>query len=282
VQTTYILESLSDRDRMFLLFDLWRDEFHRMLDGALALAKLPADPDTASWRMLDVGCGEGLVSVDILERFPKVSIVAFDRDPEAVATGRLSYADYPNLRMYQRDAHAEIPAEFEPGIAGRESFDLVLMRLVLTHFTDGATVLRNVAAALKPGGIVLMLDPRTDCYGHFPHPSFAVLQDALCTAWRYFGTYDAGRRHGPLAEQAGLQIVESVDYQIPVGGTDPIDRSNLKLAIETLVAARRGLVELGKVISAADFDEHIRRLRYECPPELVGYCPFQKTIARKP
>src|SRR4051812_25238949 len=96
----YMLENTNERDRLYILFDLWRPDFHRSFDHALTLGDLSTDPATARWRLLDVCCGEGLVSADILERFPLARAVGFDRDAEAIASGSIAYAPLDRLRLY--------------------------------------------------------------------------------------------------------------------------------------------------------------------------------------
>jgi SAM-dependent methyltransferase len=279
----YILGGASDRDRMFIVFDLWRQDFHRQLDHALTLGGLSTDPAAARWRMLDVCCGEALLSADVLERFPLVRAVALDRDPEAVAAARIAYAPLPNLRVYLRDAHEPLPAELEPGIegSGGKGFDFALLRLALTHLADGAAVVRNIASVLKPGGVLLMFDPVLATYERLQHPSFRALNEIICETWRRYGTYDAGNQHARLVKDAGMEVLESAERSFDVGGDTQDGRTHLTLAIETLASMRKGLVERSGVVPAEVFDEHIRRLRTECGGLSSQWC-FRQTIARKP
>lgn len=280
----YILESDADRDRMYILFDLWREDFHRMFRRALDLAELPTDPDKANFRMLDMCCGEGLVSADILDCYPNVRIVGIDRDPEASEAGRIGYEHLRNLRIYTRDVHEPFPPEFEPGVGGAagELFDFALFRLALTHLTEGVKVMRNVFAALKPGGVVLLFDPTITTYENCPHPSFHILNEIACRTWKYFGTYDAGNVQESVVREAGFEVLESSGRVYEVGGESHDGQMNLKLGLQTLIAMRKGLVERAKVISAEDFDSHIKRIETEIPTSAVGSWAFRQTIARKP
>lgn len=79
----YIFETYSDRERLYHQFNLTKDEFNNFLDQALELGQLDLNPNSARWRVLDVGCGEGLFSEEIVSHYPHARVVGFDRDPEA-------------------------------------------------------------------------------------------------------------------------------------------------------------------------------------------------------
>ena len=280
--STYILESASDRDRLYLLFDLWREDFHAMFRRALELGGLDSNPETANFRLIDVACGEGLVSADILDRYPKARSVGIERDPEGSEAGRLAYAHLENLQIFTQDVHTPFPPEFAPGVGGTagEGFDFALLRLALGHFSDGAKVLRNVYSVLKPGGTILLFDPPAD-WAFFPHPSLHRINQVLCEAWKFFGTADAGARHVPMLRDAGFEVLETVNRDYGMGGESEEGQKNLRLCIETMRGLRKALVERTKVISGEEFDHHIAELR-KCPPELTGFWRYCETVARKP
>ena len=96
-------------------------------------------------RLLDVGCGRGeylkgfdslgceVAGVDVS---PSASKLAGDRFPVAVANLEIDPLPYPD-----------------------ESFDFVFSKSVVEHLHNPVTVLIKVFAALKPGGVAVIMTP---------------------------------------------------------------------------------------------------------------------------
>ena len=103
-------------------------------------ARLPAGAS-----VLDVGCGTGFVLERLAERYEVTGL-----EPDASVRAR---------------AHPSIAEKLLPGgsddlsaVSGRR-FDAVLMLDVLEHVDDDVGALRQVIAALKPGGLLLATVP---------------------------------------------------------------------------------------------------------------------------
>jgi ubiquinone/menaquinone biosynthesis C-methylase UbiE len=111
------------------------------------------------WRCLEIGAGGGSVAAWMCERVgPTGSVLATDLDTTVV--GRLRH---PNLEVRVHDVLSDELTEDE--------FDLAHARLVLAWLTDPSAALRRIAAALKPGGSLVIEemdflspvpDPRVD------------------------------------------------------------------------------------------------------------------------
>jgi len=101
--------------------------------------------------VLDVGCGSGRALARLAELFPASRFVGYDASVEAVeaAHHRARLLELWNVRYEVRDA-ARMP--------DRAAFDLVTAFDAVHDQADPAGVLRNVAAALRPGGVFLMQD----------------------------------------------------------------------------------------------------------------------------
>ncbi|GAA4682538.1 methyltransferase domain-containing protein [Pseudonocardia yuanmonensis] len=96
-------------------------------------------------RVWEVGAGGPSVPRGLAARVgPDGLVVATDIAPEA-----LTAAEAPGLRVLRHDVTTDDP----PG-----TFDLVHARLVLTHLPRRHEALRRMAAALRPGGILLVED----------------------------------------------------------------------------------------------------------------------------
>lgn len=269
----YLLASASDRDRLLLQFDIFRNAFRVAFDQALDVSRVHRQQ---RFRVLDVACGEGLYAADASERYRAALVVGFDRDAEAIATAQAAFADNPQLTFHCADVHDD---DLTQTIG--TGFDVAFLQFGLSHFRDGATALRRVFSALRPGGAILLVDPTERNFDH-PHPSAAILSKAGVDAWSGFGTYAAGDRHVSMLTEAGFDQIETVPQNHPLGGSTAAGQSNFVNVVQLLVSMRTSLVERAKVISAQQFDEHWSKFSDVNNAQAEGMSWFQRTIARKP
>jgi 2-polyprenyl-3-methyl-5-hydroxy-6-metoxy-1,4-benzoquinol methylase len=89
-------------------------------------------------RVLDIGCGDGALSIDLARA--GAHVVGIDASAANIAEGRARHA-HPNLDLREGDALADLPGE---------RFDVVVMSNVLEHLQDRAAFLRNATARLAP------------------------------------------------------------------------------------------------------------------------------------
>lgn len=103
---------------------------------------------TTGMRVLDFGCGAGDVSFLAARMVgPTGQVVGLDRSPDAVATAsrRARSLELSNARFVVGDAGA---------LADEEPFDAAVGRFVLMFCSDPGDVLRQVAARVRPGGLI--------------------------------------------------------------------------------------------------------------------------------
>ncbi len=123
----------------------------------LARLEASADPGTVQcleslgitegWRCLEVGAGRGSIAEWLCHRVaPSGTVVATDLE-----TKFLKAIDVPNLEVRQHDIAAD---ELE-----HSAFDLVHARKVLEWLADPDAALERMAAALRPGGWLVVEDP---------------------------------------------------------------------------------------------------------------------------
>ena len=107
----------------------------------------PKDPEAlAGLRILDVGCGAGLLT-EPLSRMGGV-VTGIDPSPQLIEAARLHAAEM-NLAIDYRDTTAEALAE------SGERFDVVLILEVVEHVTDVAAFVATAASLVKPGGLLV-------------------------------------------------------------------------------------------------------------------------------
>jgi ubiquinone/menaquinone biosynthesis C-methylase UbiE len=192
---------------------------------------------------LDVGCGLGVVTLELARRVgPAGQVVGMDLDDQVVQLAR------------QTAARQMLPVVFRTGsvmdLATESVYDLVYVRFLLSHLARPEEALHRLIGATRPGGVVVVED--TDFAGHFCYPS--------CPAFdRYVALYRAavdghggdaclGPRIPQLMEEAGL---EQVELQVAM----PVFREGegKRLAAVTLEHIRESVVSSG-LLSATELD----------------------------
>jgi 2-polyprenyl-6-hydroxyphenyl methylase/3-demethylubiquinone-9 3-methyltransferase len=101
----------------------------------------------AGRRVVDVGCGGGLLSEGMARRGARV--LGIDLAPGALAVARL-HAIESGIAVEYREVAVEKLAEAEPG-----SYDLVTCLEMLEHVPDPAAIVAVLARLARPGGHVI-------------------------------------------------------------------------------------------------------------------------------
>jgi 2-polyprenyl-6-hydroxyphenyl methylase/3-demethylubiquinone-9 3-methyltransferase len=97
-------------------------------------------------RILDIGCGAGLVCEPLCRM--GATVTGVDPSPEVIAAARL-HADDGDLAIDYRATTAEAIA------ATGETFDAVLMLEVVEHVADVPAFVATVGSLVRPGGLVV-------------------------------------------------------------------------------------------------------------------------------
>jgi SAM-dependent methyltransferase len=286
-----IADPYDDRDRLFTQYTFFRDDFNQWFDRALTLAGLDNNPQTARWKVLDAGCGEGLFTVEVLKRYPSCEIVGFDRDREAISTASRTFATKPNLRFFTHDAREPIPPSYYSSVIGlnppkassgeAEGFDVIFAHLVVMHIKEADRAMANLVAALKPGGVIYLRDIVVEGV-NFNNASWQRLVEVVIKAMQLLTNTNFALEHADYFRRAGLIPLESGMTIYPIGGPTSLGQQVLANQISGYRAARSGLVEHLQMISAEEFDEHMRHISKELTPEMEGEWKLINSIARKP
>lgn len=167
--------------------------------------ELASKLNDAPARVLDVGCGSGVWSLAIAERFPSVHVTG--QDLPAVLESFTARAQSMGLG----DRVATIPGDMHAAPLPQGGFDLVVIANVLRLETPdrAAALLARLAAAVAPGGALLVVDALA---GGTPERERARALYALNLALRTQG----GRVHSPAEitswlEAAGLRAMETIE-----------------------------------------------------------------------
>jgi SAM-dependent methyltransferase len=195
-------------------------EFHdRMLAAFLAplldvLAPQPGE------RVLDVGCGNGALSLAVAERVaPGGSVTGVDVSPQMLAVARDRAAGRDGVAFVQADA----------ATADLDGFDAWTSRFGVMFFDDSAAAFANLAAALRPGGRAVfacwrdllaqqwLMVPATAALDHVALPDFGDADEP--------GAFRLGDPDRLTALLTGAGLVEvdlrPVDAEVPIGADVP-------------------------------------------------------------
>ncbi len=121
------------------------DEWIPALDGV-------AERLRAGGRVADVGCGHGHSTVVMAEAFPRTAFHGFDVHPESIEAARESAR---RAGVADRVTFAVADSRGYPA----DGYDLVCFFDCLHDMGDPEGALAHAAAALAPGGTVMMVEP---------------------------------------------------------------------------------------------------------------------------
>jgi SAM-dependent methyltransferase len=113
----------------------------------VAAADLPPDA-----RVLDAGCGPGLVAAALLEAGHRV--VGIDLSGEMIDRARRRCEPFGDRARFQQGS------VFDASLPG--PFDAAISRYVLHHVQDPAAFVRRQVELLRPGGVLVLSDHTTD------------------------------------------------------------------------------------------------------------------------
>ncbi len=127
-------------------YDAFRLEAHHRLLLPVIGTLLP---ETAPLRVLDVGCGTGIVAAAIAELGHEVTGIDVAEDGIAIAR-----AAVPGVRFEVASAY-----DSWAGFTPQGGWDVVLAVEVIEHLYSPQRFLRNARSSLKPGGWLFVTTP---------------------------------------------------------------------------------------------------------------------------
>jgi SAM-dependent methyltransferase len=198
---------------------------------------------SAGWQCLDVGCGDGQVTLELARAVgPDGRVVGIDIDESALAIAR------------DAAQRAGVSAEFVCAEAAQpfasDAFDLVYSRLLLSHLAEPVAALRAMSSAARVGRWVAVEDLFTGTLRSDP-PVAALdrLQDVYSATVRvHGGDPTIGPRLPVLLAHAGLDDVREFTVENPMTATED------KLFLAELVDNMRETMLAGQAATAAELD----------------------------
>ncbi|KAI1130916.1 ubiE/COQ5 methyltransferase [Nemania abortiva] len=101
------------------------------------------------YRILDVGCGPGSITVDLAQLVPQGSVIGVDTSEDVISQARdlaRTRGVTANLEFQKSDG-SKLPF-------GDDEFDIVFCHQVLHHVQEPVSILKEMARVTRKGGIV--------------------------------------------------------------------------------------------------------------------------------
>lgn len=159
------------------------------------------------WRCLELGCGNGSIAEALAGYVaPTGHVVASDIDLTYIAQ-----LQRPGLEVRRIDV---LQDSIEEG-----AYDLVVARALLHHVTPARTALQRMVAALKPGGVLLSIEPdMLSCTVSEPEAMHSFWQGWLAWSRDAGIDYFIGRKIPAWLDSLGLEDVAGEGHTAQFNG----------------------------------------------------------------
>lgn len=153
--------------------------------------------------ILELGCGPGFVTEQLLHWLPSSPITALDADPEMLALATRYLEPIAAGRV------AYVPASVTDTGLPDNSFDFAIARYLFQHLADPLAAARETLRLLKPGGKLVVIDIDAALWG-IVEPIYPQLQAIYAKTGqaRRGGNRRIGRRLWRILKAAGFHAVE--------------------------------------------------------------------------
>jgi len=225
------------------------------------LAHLGVGP---GWRCLEFGCGNGSISQALAERVaPTGHVVASDLDITYIADLKKPCLEVRRIDVLNDAIEAD-------------SYDLVVARALLHHLTPAQKALERMAAALKPGGVLLSIEPDM-------LPCTVTEPESMRTFWQGWLNWSAeagidyfiGRRIPAWLDSLGLEQVAGEGHTAHFNGKSDW----ATYWAETMHELAPSLLKSGHITKELIDDFHAR---YQDPHYWTSVITFTANWGRRP
>lgn len=290
---TYLMgDSVDDRKRLALQVKLTAPGLKKCLSKALdkyGLREKLHNPN-ATFRVIDLGCGEGLY-IPVLQEFfqeqgakARITIVGVDRDELAIATAQdyMAALGIRNAEFYIHDLTYPLTQLDELDLTQPENhFDLAFSLVTLMHLVDIPRILRSIHAVLKPGGAFYTKDVSLTESVIYPSPAFIQIGKMMSALMSKMIGDDFALRHQEYLSLTDFEQIETFETRYVLGGTTEDGRRALEDMLLGQHAFRAAVSKFG-IMKEADYDKLMEQEFREIRPDLEGSITTINSIARRP
>lgn len=254
------------------------DETRRLSDQASTLADL-LHGDTrypAGSRVLEVGCGVGAQTVQLVMRSPGIELVAVDISEDSLTQAKARVAaEAPDARVeWHLGDLLDLPF-------GDGEIDHLFVCFVLEHLREPAQALAGLMRLVRPGGSITVIEG--DHGSAFFHPrsadAQAVIECLNVLQAEAGGDALIGRRLQPLLKEAGYTEVEAWPCTVYADETRPelVDGFTRKTFIAMVESVRERALSSG-LRTPAEWQRGIDDLGLAAEPGGTFHYTFFKAV----
>ncbi|MDR3443600.1 MAG: methyltransferase domain-containing protein [Legionella sp.] len=158
-------------------------------------------------RILDIGCGDGIITSEIAKIVTEGCVIGTDISQQMIEHASNTYRNQDNMRFVQMDASRNI---------FRRQFDIITSFNCLHWVKDQESALFGVAASAVEGAQIALL------FSHKKSVYHEVL-DKICASdkWKsYFSTYENPRSffdvntYKKILQNAGLKVIDIIEEEM--------------------------------------------------------------------
>lgn len=229
---------------------------NQLLNGGSVREVAPRDGE----RLIDFGAGLGQLTRELARRTGRSDHLGLERSAEQIARARALAAEAGEAELVEFRAGDVLDPPLRAEEWGR--FDLAHARFVLEHVPEPLAVVRQMVAAVRPGGRIVLQDDDHDLLRCWPEPpGFAALWHAYVRVADDHGN-DAfvGRRLVTLLHRAGA--IPRRSTMIFFGGC--AGSPELEMMVGNVVELFHGVreqMQARSLIDAADYDAAVASFR---------------------
>lgn len=172
--------------------------------------------------ILDVGCGTGIIALELAKNFPDYRVDAVDINSLRFKKNKEKNKTHFNLNFYLADA-SHLPFD-------SDSYDIAFTRFLLEYIKKPENVIKEMIRVVRPGGYVLLQDLDGQLLTHYPYETEFKMKTQAIIKYLAKTGFDpfVGRKLFYLVKRNGLKniSVKIEPYHLYAGR---IDAKNYKL-----------------------------------------------------
>ena len=160
-------------ERVAWLYAFWRERLFRDDTEQIISALWQDNPPPSGIRVVELGCGPGLYSRKLAQRFPQITVIGVDRSDNQLRWARHRAAS----RNVANCAFERVNVLRLPFIDA--SFDVLIASRIFTVLPEQQRAINEMFRVLKPGGRCFIAEPRVAFWASIPLFSMWLLASVL-------------------------------------------------------------------------------------------------------
>ncbi|WP_017414786.1 class I SAM-dependent methyltransferase [Clostridium tunisiense] len=194
----------------------WDDEYRASRAKIIAQEIKKMIPMKEDYKALEFGCGTGLISFNLYDKFKHITLVDTSRGMIEVVNSKIQQYEANNMIAYEKDINSK-------SFMGK--YDVVYTSMVLHHIDDLKKTIENLAARVNKDGYLCIVDLTKD------DGSFHKLE-------KDFRGHDGFEEEElkSLLSKAGLS---DITYKVFFNGKKNVEGEEVDYSLFIMVASKR-------------------------------------------